>query len=53
MTEKPEWWPAGCREDYVKECNCQRCANMLEALDQWREGKTPDGEHRRLGAFGD
>jgi len=51
MTDKPEWWPAGCKEHYVRECNCPYCADLIAALEEHREGIAIDGEHNTLDSF--
>jgi hypothetical protein len=35
----PHWWPRGCDEQLVRECNCQFCADLADALDDYREGR--------------
>ena len=53
MTDKPEWWPAGVDESKVRECNCPNCKAMIDALEDYRNGISPDGEHKHLEAFGE
>ena len=47
----PDWWPDGCDEDLVRECNCEQCELMVDALEDWRAGIAPDGEHATLDSF--
>jgi hypothetical protein len=35
----PHWWPAGCAEQKVRECNCQYCHDLADALNEYRDGK--------------
>jgi len=51
MTDKPEWWPAGVDESIVRDCNCQTCKAMIEDLEDYRKGISPDGQHKHLEAF--
>jgi len=47
----PEFWPRGADESYVRECNCEWCAQLVDALEDWREGVAVDGEHATLESF--
>jgi len=47
----PDWWPDGVDEDLVRECNCEHCHEMADALDEWRNGIAPDGQHASLDSF--
>lgn len=47
----PEWWPDGCDEQLVRECNCETCQEMIERLEQYKEEQSTDGEHAPLTAF--
>lgn len=50
-TPEPPWWPNGADEQLVKECNCQYCDDLIDALAQEREGIAVDGEHMSLQAI--
>jgi len=50
-TDKPDWWPAGADEQYARECNCDYCAELIEALEQHRDGIAIDGENQPLDRF--
>lgn len=43
-TEYPGWWPSGCDESFVRDCNCDHCLQMAAALDEWRDGIAPTGD---------
>lgn len=47
----PDWWPNGCDEALVRDCNCQHCKGMIERLERHREEQSEDGEHAPLTAF--
>lgn len=48
---EPDFWPDGADEQLVRECNCERCHALVEALEDYRDGIAPDGEHAALTAF--
>lgn len=47
----PDWWPAGCDESLVRSCNCDHCGEMIDALEDYRQGQAPDGENKTLEAY--
>lgn len=47
----PEWWPDGCDESLVRDCNCQTCEAMIQELEEFRREKSQDGEHAPLDVF--
>lgn len=47
----PDWWPPGCDEALVRDCNCDSCAELIEALEEYRLEQSEDGEHAPLNAF--
>lgn len=49
--EMPQWWPRGCDEELVRECNCDYCHKLADALDEYRSGIAVDGENQTLAAF--
>lgn len=54
MTEPdhaPPGWPRGASEARVRECNCPTCRELVEQLEQARDGVAVDGEHRTLAAY--
>lgn len=53
LDTEPAWWPIGADENLVRECNCEYCKELSDALDEWRQGEHPDGEHAALNAFGE
>lgn len=48
---EPGWWPAGADEALVRDCNCEYCGELVDALEEWHDGVAPDGEHAALQAF--
>jgi hypothetical protein len=47
----PPWWPAGADVEIVRDCGCNYCDELIDALEQEREGVAVDGEHASLAAF--
>lgn len=48
---EPGWWPDGADEALVRDCNCDRCGALVEALEDHRQGVAVDGEHATLSAY--
>jgi len=36
------WWPPGCDERLVRECNCDYCNKLIEQLEQERAAEQGD-----------
>lgn len=51
LQPQPDWWPDGAAEALVRDCNCEYCGELIDALEEWRNGVAPDGEHVALKAF--
>jgi len=47
----PDWWPTGVSEEIVRDCNCDYCSELADALDDWRADKSVDGEHKAITSF--
>jgi len=50
-TPKPGWWPTGATEASARECGCDYCQQLLDRLEQHREGVAIDEENRTLNSF--
>lgn len=48
---EPDWWPAGADEAVVRDCNCDYCAELVDALEDFEMGLSPDGQHQAITAF--
>lgn len=51
--EMPPWWPPGADEQLVRDCGCERCRALIDALERERSGVAVDGEHASLAAYAD
>ena len=49
--EYPGWWPAGATEESARVCGCDYCLELLDRLEDHREGVAVDSENRTLSSF--
>ena len=47
----PPFWPRGADEALVRECNCDWCAALVAALEDYRDGVAVTGEDQTLAAY--
>lgn len=45
----PRWWPTGADEQIARDCNCDYCAELIEALEEYRRAR--ETENQTLRAF--
>lgn len=50
-TEYPGWWPDGADEEYARACGCDYCRDLLDRLNEHRDGIAADGEHATITSF--
>lgn len=50
---KPQWWPNGADETKVRDCNCDYCTELIEALEQHQNGVAVTGEDATLSRYAD
>jgi hypothetical protein len=48
----PQWWPAGATEAHARACGCDYCRDLLDRLDEHRDGIAVDGKHATIASFG-